>query len=305
MKIGFALPNIGPVANAEAVAKVAQRAEALGYDSLWTIERLLWPVKPQTPYPATPDGSLPEGYKHSLDPVEALTYAAALSKRIGLGTSVLDIPYYNPITLARRLTTLDYLSNGRLRVGLGLGWSKDEMDATGADMTKRGAMADEFLQVIKAIWTTNPVEFRGKFYTVPKSFIGPKPVQKPYPPIYMAAFAPAALKRVATMTDGWNPTGIPAEGMAQMFGAIKQMAKDAGRDPSSLAMIVRANLSITEKPLGKDRAIFSGTLEQIKEDTAACKKIGASEVHFDITFSAEAESLNGWFTTMEKTRKLV
>ena len=305
MKIGFALPNIGPVANAEAVAKVAQRAEALGYDSLWTIERLLWPVKPQTPYPATPDGSLPEGYKHSLDPVEALTYAAALTKRIGLGTSVLDIPYYNPITLARRLTTLDYLSNGRLRVGLGLGWSKDEMDATGADMTKRGAMADEFLQVLKAIWTTNPVEFRGKFYTVPKSFIGPKPVQKPYPPIYMAAFAPAALKRVATMTDGWNPTGIPAEGMAQMFGAIKQMAKDAGRDPSSLAMIVRANLSITEKPLGKNRAIFSGTLEQIKEDTAACKKIGASEVHFDITFSAEAESLNGWFTTMEKIRQLV
>ena len=305
MKIGFALPNIGPAANAEAVAKVAQRAEALGYDSLWTIERLLWPVKPQTPYPATPDGSLPEGYKHSLDPVEALTYAAALTKRIGLGTSVLDIPYYNPITLARRLTTLDYLSNGRLRVGLGLGWSKDEMDATGADMTKRGAMADEFLQVLKAIWTTTPVEFRGKFYTVPKSFIGPKPVQKPHPPIYMAAFAPAALKRVATMTDGWNPTGIPAEGMAQMFGAIKQMAKDAGRDPSSLAMIVRANLSITEKPLGKDRAIFSGTLEQIKEDTAACKKIGASEVHFDITFSAEAESLNGWFTTMEKIRQLV
>ena len=305
MKIGFALPNIGPAANAEAVAKVAQRAEALGYDSLWTIERLLWPVKPQTPYPATPDGSLPEGYKHSLDPVEALTYAAALTKRIGLGTSVLDIPYYNPITLARRLTTLDYLSNGRLRVGLGLGWSKDEMDATGADMTKRGAMADEFLQVLKAIWTTNPVEFHGQFYTVPKSFIGPKPVQKPHPPIYMAAFAPAALKRVATMTDGWNPTGIPAEGMAQMFGAIKQMAKDAGRDPSSLAMIVRANLSITEKPLGKDRAIFSGTLEQIKEDTAACKKIGASEVHFDITFSAEAESLNGWFTTMEKIRQLV
>jgi probable F420-dependent oxidoreductase len=305
MKIGFALPNIGPVATAEAVAKVAQRAEALGYDSLWTIERLLWPVKPQTPYPATPDGALPEGYKHALDPIETLTFAAALTKKIALGTSVLDIPYYNPVTLARRLTTLDCLSHGRLRVGFGLGWSKDEMDAAGADMKQRGAMADEFLQVLKAIWTTNPVEFRGKFYTVPKSFIGPKPVQKPHPPIYMAAFAPAALKRLATLADGWNPVAVPVEGMAQMFAGIKQMAKEAGRDPSLLAMVVRANLWITDKPLGKERMIFSGTLDQIKEDLAACRKIGAHEVHFDPTFMAGAESLNGWFATMERIRKIV
>jgi probable F420-dependent oxidoreductase len=218
---------------------------------------------------------------------------------------VLDIPYYNPVTLGRRLTTLDYLSNGRLRVGLGLGWSKDEMDAAGADMKHRGAMADEFLQVLKAIWTTNPVEFHGKFYTVPKSFIAPKPVQKPHPPIYMAAFAPAALKRVATLADGWNPTSVPVEGMTQMFGAIKQMAKDAGRDPASLAMVVRASLSISDKPLGKDRPIFAGTLEQIKEDTAACKTIGASEVHFDPTFIKGSDSLDVWLTTMEKIRKLV
>src|SRR5450759_604040 len=132
MKIGFALPNIGPVATTEAVIAVAQRAEELGYNSLWTIERLLSPVNPQTPYPATPDGSLPEEYKHALDPLEALTFAAAHTRTITLGTSVLDIPYYNPVLLARRLTTLDVLSHGRLRVGFGLGWSQDEMDATGA-----------------------------------------------------------------------------------------------------------------------------------------------------------------------------
>src|SRR4029077_13509477 len=107
MKVGFALPNIGPVATAEAVSKVAQRAEALGYDSLWTIERLLWPVKPQIPYPATPDGSLPEAYKHVLHPLEALTFAAAQTKTITLGTSVLDIPYYSPVMLARRVASLD------------------------------------------------------------------------------------------------------------------------------------------------------------------------------------------------------
>ena len=215
MKIGFALPNIGPVATAEAVVKVAQRAEALAYHSLWTIERLLWPVKPQTPYTVTPDGSLPEQYKYILDPLDTLTFAAAHTKTITLGTSVLDIPYHNPVTLRRRLTTIDFLSHGRLRVGLGLGWSKDEMDATGADMKQRGAMADEFLQALKAIWTTNPVEFHGKFYQIPKSYMNRKPVQKPHPPIYLAAFATAAMKRLATVADGWNPVMVPVDGMAQ------------------------------------------------------------------------------------------
>jgi probable F420-dependent oxidoreductase len=305
MKIGFALPNIGPMGSAEAVSKVAQRAEALGYDSLWTVERVLYPVKPQTPYPVTPDGSLPEAYKYVLDPLETLTFAAAHSKTIALGTSVLDIPYYNPVMLARRVTTLDVLSNGRARLGLGLGWSKDEMDATGADMKKRGVMADEFLQVLKAIWTTNPVEFHGKFYQVPKSYIGPKPLQKPHPPIYLAAFAPAAMKRLARMADGWNPVAIPPAGMEQMFGAVRQMAKEAGRDPESLAMVVRANLVITDKPAGKERMLFTGTLDQIKEDIDGCRKIGAHELHFDPTFSPGAQSLDRWLALMEQLRKLV
>jgi probable F420-dependent oxidoreductase len=305
MRLGFALPNLGPVATAEAVSKVAQRAEALGFDSLWTVERLLYPVKPQTPYPATPDGSLPEPYKHVLDPLEALTFAAAQTKRIALGTSVLDIPYYNPVMLARRLTTLDFLSNGRLQVGLGLGWSKDEMEAAGADMKQRGAMADEFLQVLKAIWTTNPVEFHGKFFQVPKSYINPKPVQHPHPPIYLAAFAPPALKRLVTMADGWNPVALPVEGMAQMFGAIKEMAKEAGRDPSALQMIVRANLEITDRPLGKERMIFAGALDQIKDDVAACGKVGAHEVFFDPSFSPGGQSLDRWLALMEQLRNSV
>jgi probable F420-dependent oxidoreductase len=304
MKLGFALPNIGSLGSATSVAKVAQRAEELGYSSLWTVERLLWPVKPQTPYPVTPDGSLPEQYKYVLDPLDTLTFAAAHTKTIALGTSVLDIPYYNPVMLARRVTALDVFSNGRARLGLGLGWSQDEMDAAGADMKKRGAMADEFLQVLKAIWTTNPVEFHGKFYHVPKSYIGPKPVQKPHPPIYMAAFAPPALKRLATLADGWNPVMIPAAGMAQMFGSIQQMAKEAGRDPSKLVLLVRANLEITDKPLGKERAIFAGTLDQIQDDVATCRDIGAHELFFDLTFSPGTDTLEQWLARMERLRKL-
>ena len=304
MRIGFALPNIGPISTAEAIRTIAQRAEALGYHSLWTIERLLHPVAPQNPYPATPDGVLPEAYKFVVDPLDALTYAAAYTKTIALGTSVLDMPYYNPVVLARRLSTIDFLSNGRLRVGLGLGWSIDEMQATGADTKTRGALADEFLAVLKAIWTTDPVEFHGHFYHVPRSYISLKPVQKPHPPIYLAAFAPPALKRLARMADGWNPVGIPVEGMAQMFAQIQQTAKEAGRDPDSLELIVRGNLHVTEKPLPAGRFIFAGTLEQIGEDIAACRKIGAHETILDPTFTPNGQSLATWLSLMERLRKL-
>jgi probable F420-dependent oxidoreductase len=305
MKIGFSLPNIGPIGTAEAVTKVAQRAEALGYSSLWTIERLLYPVNPQRPYPGTPDGHLPEIYKHVLDPLDALTYAAALTKRIRLGTSVLDMPYHNPVVLARRLTTIDVLSNGRLSVGLGLGWSKDEMDATNADITKRGALADEFLPLLKAIWTTNPVEFHGKFFNVPKSYIDLKPVQKPHPPIYVGAFVPAALKRLAKHADGWNPVFLPVPVMAEMFNTTKQMAKEAGRDPSAIAMVIHAGVDITEKPLGKDRPIFSGSLEQISDDVKASAQIGAEEVFFDPAFSPGGQSLDRWLSLLEQLRGMM
>ena len=305
MKVGFGLPQMGPAASLDGVVKAAQRAEELGYDSVWVVERLLYPLKPQTPYPGTPDGSLPDIYKRVLDPLATLTFIAAKTTRVGLGTSVLDIPYYNPVMLARQLTTLDVLSQGRLRLGMGLGWSKDEYDAVGATFKGRGARADEFLRVLKAIWTTDPVEFHGKFYHVPKSIIQPKPVQKPHPPIYMGSFSEAALKRVAKYADGWNPVGIPVEGMGQMFQGVKEMAKAEGRDPSSLRLLVRAHPDITEKPLGKDRWAFAGTLDQIKEDISRCRELAVEELFFDPIFSPDGQSLDLFLSRMEQMRALV
>lgn len=305
MRLGFNLPQIGPAASARAIVRTAQRAEALGYDSLWVTERLLFPVNPQTPYPATPDGVLPEVYKLVLDPVETLTFAAAHTSRIGLGTSVLDIPYYNPVILARRLTTVDVLSGGRVRVGLGLGWSKDEFDVVGVSLSERGRRAEEFIQVLKAIWTTDPVEYHGSYYRVPRSIIGPKPVQKPHPPIYLAAFAPAALKRAATLANGWNPVGLPIEAMAQMITQLRGTAKAAGRDPAALEVIVRANLYITPQPLGADRWIFSGSLDQIKADIDRVRGLGVNELFFDPTFSPDGETEDAFLSCLERIRRLV
>ncbi len=305
MRVGFNLPQIGPAATPSAIVEAARRAEALGYESLWVTERLLYPVKPQTPYPATPDGSLPDCYKLVLDPLETLTFAAAHTSRIDLGTSVLDIPYYNPVMLARRLTSLDVLSGGRLRVGFGLGWSKDEFDAVGVSPNERGRRADEFLRVLKAIWTTDPVEFQGEYYHVPRSIIGLKPIQKPHPPIYLAAYVPAALKRAATLANGWNPAGLPVQAMTQMVTQLREMAKAAGRDPAALEVIVRANLYVTPRPVAADRWIFSGSLEQIKEDISQVRAMGANELFFDPTFSPDGLTAEAFLACMERIRKLV
>ena len=130
------------IAGPEAVIMVAKRAEELGFDSLWVLDRILWPVNPRAPYPLG-DGSLPVQYKNVLDPLETLTFAAAHTSRIALATGVLNLPWYNPVLLARQLTTLDILSRGRLRVGFGIGWSPDEYEAAGATWQDRGKRADE------------------------------------------------------------------------------------------------------------------------------------------------------------------
>jgi probable F420-dependent oxidoreductase len=304
MRLGFALPQVGPLAGPDALVTVAQRAEALGFDSLWTLDRMLYPVNPQTPYPATRDGLLPDLYKRVLDPLETLTFVAAHTSRVALGTSVLNIPWYPPVLLARRLTTLDVLSRGRLRVGFGTGWSLDEYEAAGAPFKERGKRADEIIAALKTIWTTDPVEFQGKYYRIPKSIIGPKPVQKPHPPIHMAAFTQLAMKRVAKEANGWFPVAIPLTAVPQMFEGIKGMARDAGRDPAELELIVRANVEFSDAPTSKDRADFTGALEQIAGDVAETRRIGAAEIVFDVQFSPGVGTVKDIVARMEQLYQL-
>jgi probable F420-dependent oxidoreductase len=299
MRFGFALPQLGSAVGRDALVTVAKRAEDLGFDSLWVLDRILWPINPRAPYPIG-DGSLPVQYKSVLDPLETLTFAAAHTRRVALGTSVLNLPWYNPVLLARQLTTLDVLSAGRLRVGFGIGWSPDEYEAAGATWQERGKRAGELIQALKKIWTTDPVEFQGKYYRIPKSVIGPKPVQKPHPPIYMAAYTPSALKRVATEASGWFPVGIPLSGVGPMFEGIKGMAKEGGRDPSALELLVRANVEIHNTSVQKDRVDFTGILEQIAEDVRTTQELGAAEIVLDAQFSPGVQTAGDLVTRMEE-----
>ncbi|MDP8951797.1 MAG: TIGR03619 family F420-dependent LLM class oxidoreductase [Actinomycetota bacterium] len=303
MRLGFTVPQFGPDAGPDALLQVARKAEDLGYDSLWVAERLLYPINPQAPYPGTADGSLPLAYRRSLDPLAILAYLAAATSRVRICTFI-NLPFHNPVLLARELGTIDVLSQGRLDVGFGGGWSPDEFEAIGVPMRDRGRRAEEALRVLEAIWRENPVEFEGRYFRVPESFIDLKPVQKPRPPIYMAAYAPATMDRVARLADGWIPAGVPLGAMEQMFAAIKQGATEAGRDPSDLKLIVIANVEFHPAPLGDDRPIFVGSAEQIQEDIFATRRLGAEEIIFNALFSPDVDSTEVLLSRMEQLRTM-
>ena len=228
MRLGFILPQIGPWAGPEALTRVATQVEQIGYDSVWVTERSLFPLEPITPYPL---GHLPDVYKRVLDPLDALTFVAAQTSRVALGTAVLNLPWYSPVLLSRRLATIDVLSNGRLRLGVGQGWSQDEYVAAGIPWEKRSKRFEEALQVLTTIWTTDPVQFEGEFYSVPRSFIGPKPVQKPHPPIYLGAFSPSAVERAARYADGWLAVAYPPAEIARCSRRSKRRRKRAAVIP--------------------------------------------------------------------------
>jgi probable F420-dependent oxidoreductase len=304
MRLGFFLPHIGPCAGPDALIRVATRAEELNLDSVWVTERLLFPLEPTAPYPVA-DGIIPGVYRTSLDPLDSLTFVASQTSRIHLGTSVLNLPWYNPALLARRLSTLDVLSNGRLRVGLGIGWSPEEYVAAGSEWGRRGRRFEEALSALKAIWTTDPVEFEGEFFRIPKSSIGPKPVQRPHPPIYIAAYTPGALDRVARYSSGWNPVGIPPAAVAEMFQGIRSAARDADRDPDELELIFRANVELSDEPLADDRAPFIGDTAQIAADVRTTVAIGADELILDTTFDPAVGSIDDHLARLELYARIV
>jgi probable F420-dependent oxidoreductase len=304
MKIGVMLPHIGAEMSPQAVVEAARRAEELRYDSLWAIERLLYPTNPRSKYPATPDGSLPEFYARALTPLETLSYVAAHTSKIELGTGVLVMPLHNPVMLARQLASLDVLSGGRLRVGLGQGWSIDEMEAAGTSPKGRAARADEFIQVLKAVWTTDPVEHAGEHFTVPRSILQPKPVQSPHPPIYLAAYSPGALKRVGQLANGWMPSGVPLNAMRPMMEQAREAARAAGRDPRSLELIVFAFAQILEESPGADRPDFVGTLDEIRRDVATARDLGATEIIFDVGYASGDLRLDEFRQALEQLSTL-
>jgi len=285
MKVGITLPNLGPQATRDNILQTAIQAEKEGFDSVWTITRILWPLKPQTSYVGSPDGSLPVEYQTAFDPFNVLAYVAANTSKISLGTSVIDMFFYTPVMLAKSYATLDVLSQGRVISGLGLGWSKDEYQASNIPFANRGERADEFLQVMKTIWTNDVVEFEGKYYNIPASKIDPKPIQKPGIPVYLGGFTPNTFSRIIKYDlNGWlGVVGGPLDYIENNIKSIKGQASRVNKNADNFQIIILADLRKSSKD-HENRLPFSGSVDEIGSDIQRVKDMGVDHIIFGYNF---------------------
>jgi probable F420-dependent oxidoreductase len=280
MNLGFGAPVAGSWATPENLAEIARRAEELGYSSLWSFSRILFPDAPG-------EDRLQSVYRSVHDPLVVAAFLAAITSRVRLGMAVINMPFYPPLVLAKALTSIDVVSHGRLDAGLGLGWSAAEFAAAGVDMARRGARAEEYLRCLRAAWTQDPVEFAGDFYQIPRGWVDPKPVQSPHPPILLGADSTAALARVGRLADGWissSRTG-PAR-IAQSIATIRAAAETTGRDPTALRFIARAPLRLRAVNRVDDPAL-TGTADKIRAGIQEYFAAGATEVFLDVNYDEE------------------
>jgi probable F420-dependent oxidoreductase len=281
--LGFGVPVSGVWATPENQVRFVRLAEDLGYRSAWTFQRLLVPAEPDA-------RSGLEGYRSVLDPVVSLAHLAGLTSRIRLGVAVLNIPFFSPALMAKQLASLDVLSGGRLEVGLGTGWSRVEFAASGAPYADRGARAEEFLQVLRALWTEDVVDFRGRFYRVPAARMRPGPVQRPHPPVLLGGASEPALRRAGRLADGWISAAYhDLRRIEEAIAVVRQAARDAGRDPDSLRIVSRGPVRLGA-PAGPERAPLTGSVEQVRADLDGLHAKGVTEVFLDLNWHPEVGS---------------
>ena len=281
MLLGFALPVSGSWATPANCLRIATRAEASGYASLWTFQRLLSPLRPD----GTP--ALDPQYRSVHDPLAVLAYVAGHTTTARLGVAVVNMPYYAPILLAKQLTTLDHISGGRLDAGLGIGWLEPELQAVNMAMAGRGARAEDFLGCLKAIWTDDVVDYEGDFYRVPRCRVDPKPVQRPHPPLLLGGGADVALRRAGRMADGWiSSSRADLAGIGTSIASVRRGATDAGRDPATLRFVCRGVVKIRTG----ERAPLVGSLDDVRADLEDLAAKGVTETFVDLNFDPEIGS---------------
>lgn len=242
MRFGCHLPVFGPAATRHTLLGFSRRMEALGYDSLWASDHVVFPYTIASRYPYSPTGDFPlPPAANFLEPLTALALVAGATERVSLGTTVLVLPHRHPVLAAKMLATLDHLAPGRVILGAGVGWMKEEIELLGAPYERRGAWSDEAIRIMRACWAGERAEFRGEFFSFPPFAAVPRPAQSTIP-IWIGGHTPRALRRVAELGDGWHAAFAGAAemkaGLAQLAGACRK----AGRDMKSLTLSVRMGL---------------------------------------------------------------
>lgn len=307
MRYGVCLPTYRGLAETRAIAETARRAEELGYDSLWVTDHVIMPEKNVQYFGDT-----------IYDPLLALTYVAALTTRVQLGTAIMVVPYRNALLQAKMLATLDALSGGRAVFGAGVGWIEEEFTALGVPFHERGAITDEYLRAFRVLWSEQKPTFEGKYVRFSDIRAEPKPVQGANLPIYVGGTSQRAIRRAVELGQGWFPDSLPFADLKQSIAYLHKTAQEQGRDPASLEVLIRTGLQVTDRADGAPvpegsgvpaqagwrtqefetgaeepaRAPFVGTVQQIIEDIQTCQELGVTQLIFEFTVTYGDERLD-------------
>ena len=306
MRYGFYIPTRGPTATRDGILALAREGERLGLHSAMIADHIVLPVESQSTYPYTLDGKHPSA-GDALETFSILGVVAGATERLRLVTSVLVLPYRNPVLTAKMAASLDVLSGGRLTLGVGAGWLKEEFAALNSPAFEaRGAVTDEWILIFKQLWSQSPASFNGRFYRYSDIRCEPFPLQQPHPPIWVGGHSRAALRRTARHGDGWHPVGavaaspLPPHEMRAHLATLKRLTEAEGRDFSALTISYKAPLYDTDVPTSDgSRRLFSGAPEQTAEDIRSFASIGVDELIFDCRGQSIAESIERlqWFAT--------
>ena len=278
MDFGCHLPMFGPVATRETVLAFARRMEALGYDSLWASDHVVIPHRIASRYPYSDTGAFPlPPDANFLEPLTTLALVAGVTERVRLGTTILVLPHRHPVLAAKSLATLDHLSAGRVILGAGVGWMREEIELLGAPFDRRGAWSDEAIRIMRACWRDERTRYRGEFFAFDDVGVFPKPARGDIP-IWIGGHTPRALKRVVALADGWHAAFPSADALEHGIALLRQECDRQQRRFADLVITVRAGLSIRPAPGATDRKAMQGSPEQILADLERYRALGVSSV---------------------------
>jgi probable F420-dependent oxidoreductase len=304
MDFGCVFPNRGPWATPANLARFAEKAEALGYDTVWFSDHIVIPTEVKSFYPYDPGGRMPFNPAEPYwEPLTTMSYVAGRTSRVRLGTSVLILPYRNPVVTAKVLATLDVLSNGRVTLGAGVGWMEEEFQALGLDTyPRRGAYSDECIRIFRELWTKDNPAFQGEFHRFANIRCEPRPVQPGGIPIWIGGHTPPAIRRAARLGDGWQPlvqrppADLPPAEMREKIAQLRALAQRAGRDPARITLAMGSSIQFTDGSAAGPRRLFSGTPAQIIEALQRYQELGVQNFRCDFPSS----TFEGLLDAMER-----
>ena len=294
MKFGFNLPD---TLDGDELCRFAQRADELGFESLWSGDHIVLPTAGTDQYPYTADGAFarPSSSPYH-EMMTVLTYVAACTKQIRIGTTVTILPYRNPIVQAKMYASLDVLTKGRVICGVGVGWLEKEFQTLGVPHAERGPMSDECIEVYKCLWTEENPEYHGKFFDFDGIQMYPKPVQKPHIPIWVGGHTRRAIRRTVAYGDAWHPTRQTPEYVAELLPYLRQQAETAGRNPDEITISLKrslyfTDLGMTERSTVRTGAAVIATTQQVIDDVHHCQELGIHQLTYDFRATSVDECI--------------